>query len=128
MMVIDLTTNRTMWVGQCDFSRGFQDAAWLAPIEPRSQATPLISTTHTAQTMGSAKRLVRWAVRNCFQDYDLESGPCRSCSSQMGSDSCGVPGGRFSLYRTPRLGSVDVPTAPKRRQVRTHATVCGKTL
>src|SRR5436309_2301819 len=26
----DLTANRTMWLGQCDASCGFHDAAWLA--------------------------------------------------------------------------------------------------
>lgn len=28
--LIDLTANRTMWLGQCDASCGFHDAAWLA--------------------------------------------------------------------------------------------------
>lgn len=28
--LIDLTANRTMWMGQCDASCGFHDAAWLA--------------------------------------------------------------------------------------------------
>lgn len=28
--LIDLTSNRTMWLGQCDASCGFHDAAWLA--------------------------------------------------------------------------------------------------